>query len=145
MRIVNGRLHDDKNTGKVTCITHNGQSLVDYLITQFTVGDLNTFSNHAPIDFSFRIGTYIIPQTSNTGNSYKWNPLHREQWLHDISRDVGNLEQHLTDGISAGLNADILVEQFTTFLVSIGNQYFQHTNNATKHTRFSKADRNKQK
>ena len=154
VRIVNGRLHDDKNTGKVTCITHNGQSLVDYLITdetnfsditQFTVGDLNTFSNHAPIVFSFRIGTYIIPQTSNTGNSYKWNPLHREQWLHDISRDVGTLEQHLTDGISAGLNTDMLVEQFTTFLVSTGNQYFQHTNNATKHTRFSNADRNKQK
>ena len=66
-------------------------------------------------------------------------------WLHDISRDVGNLEQQLTDGISAGLNTDILVEQFTTFLVSTGNQYFQHTNNATKHTRFSNADRNKQK
>ena len=107
--------------------------------------DLSTFSNHAPIVFSFSIGTYIIPQTSYTGNSYKWNPLYREQWLHDISRAVGNLEQHLTDGISVGLNTDILVEQFTTFLVSTGNQYFQHTNNATKHTRFYNADRNKQK
>ena len=59
MRIVNGRLHDDNNTGKVSCISHNGQSLVDYLITDeinfsditnFTVCDLNTFSYHVPIE-----------------------------------------------------------------------------------------------
>ena len=71
-----------------------------------------------------RIITNSIPQTSNTRTTYKWNPLYREQWLLDISSDVGNLEQQLTDWIIAGLNTDILVEQFTIFLVSKGNQYF---------------------
>ena len=34
LRIVNGRLFGDNNVGKCTCVTHNGQSLVDYLLTQ---------------------------------------------------------------------------------------------------------------
>ena len=34
MRIVNGRLHNDKSVGRMTCYTHNGESVVDYVFTE---------------------------------------------------------------------------------------------------------------
>ena len=33
MRIVNGLLFNDKAIGKFTCTMHNGESVVDYLLT----------------------------------------------------------------------------------------------------------------
>lgn len=33
LRIVNGQMHFDKSIGRVTCTTHNGESVVDYLFT----------------------------------------------------------------------------------------------------------------
>ena len=35
MRIVNGRLHNDAHVGSFTCMTANGESLVDYLLTSY--------------------------------------------------------------------------------------------------------------
>ena len=61
-RIVNGRWSGDR--GNFTCVTHNGASVVDYLLTQqgyfhlidhFHVGEFTTYSNHAPLSFSLRI------------------------------------------------------------------------------------------
>ena len=64
MRIVYGRIFP--NTDKMTCFTHNGESVVDYLISSETnfsslssmiVHEYNEFSNYAPISFSLKIGT----------------------------------------------------------------------------------------
>ena len=64
MRIVNGRISHD--TDKMTCYTHNGESLTDYVLslqqnfkalTNVMVHDYNEFSNHAPISFGFKIGS----------------------------------------------------------------------------------------
>ena len=55
MRIVNSRLHKDQGSGRFTCFTHNGESVVDYLITlpqnftlisEFQVHDFTEYSNH---------------------------------------------------------------------------------------------------
>ena len=43
LRIVNGRLCNDKSIGKVTCYTHNGESVVDYLLT--SQANFNLISN----------------------------------------------------------------------------------------------------
>ena len=60
MRIVNGRLCEDKGKGKFTCFNYFGSSVVDYLLTNyadfpiintFKVGDITEFSKHVPITF----------------------------------------------------------------------------------------------
>ena len=56
--IANGRLHDDRNVGKYTFCSQNGQSVVDYVllnlldfdcISYFDVLNFNEYSDHAPI------------------------------------------------------------------------------------------------
>ena len=77
LRIVNGRLFGDNNVGKCTCVTLNGQSLVDYLLTQqedfhilddFCVLNFNEFSNHAPVYFSLK--TNYVPRVNCTGEKF---------------------------------------------------------------------------
>ena len=80
--IVNGRFSHDNNIGKLTCITYNGQSTVDYLLTHahnfsyladFKVHEFLEFSNHAPVSFSFK--TNLVKHYSKNRNStyFKWN------------------------------------------------------------------------
>ena len=40
--IVNGRLYGDANAGTYTCMTANGESLIDYLLTAYTNFNLLT-------------------------------------------------------------------------------------------------------
>ena len=62
MRILNGRIGEDKGVGKFTCITHNGCSVVDYVLcrtdlinnfSSFTVENPNILSDHYAISFVF--------------------------------------------------------------------------------------------
>ena len=55
--IANGRLHDDRNVGKYTFCSQNGQSVVDYFllnpldfdcISYFDVLNFNEYSDHVP-------------------------------------------------------------------------------------------------
>ena len=55
---ANGRVHDDRNVGKYTFCSQNGQSAVDYFllnlldfdcISYFDVLNFNEYSDHAPI------------------------------------------------------------------------------------------------
>ena len=58
LRILNGRMGADSYRGIITCVTYNGQSVVDYVmcslslfqkIAYFEVLDQNEFSDHNPI------------------------------------------------------------------------------------------------
>ena len=81
LRIVNGRLFE--NSDKMTCYTHNGESMIHYILTKskhfeafanVTVHDYNEFSNHAPISFSLKIGTQRSREvTENFRDIYRWN------------------------------------------------------------------------
>ena len=62
--IANGRLYGDKNIGKFTFCSHVGQSIVDYLlldfsdfetISYFDILHFNEYSDHAPIIFQFNL------------------------------------------------------------------------------------------
>ena len=61
LRIVNGRLHEDKDMGKYTYIKKRGCSVVDYVIGSsdlfkyihnFKVNDHTSFSDHNSIELS---------------------------------------------------------------------------------------------
>ena len=75
--IANGRLYGDKNIGKFTFCSHIGQSIVDYLllnfsdfetISAFDISDFNEHSDHAPTCFQVNLK---LPhaQPTDTANS----------------------------------------------------------------------------
>ena len=55
--IVNGRSGEDRNVGQFTFVSHNGLSVVDYLLCSYDdskfieklcIADFNEFSDHSP-------------------------------------------------------------------------------------------------
>ena len=59
--LANGRLGDDRNVGQFTFSSHNGLSVVDYLlcnitdsqiIADFKILDFNEFSDHSPVYYT---------------------------------------------------------------------------------------------
>ena len=96
LRIVNGRLFNDKSIGRITCIMHNGESIVDYLLTShenftehsdFSIHEFNEYSNHAPISFQLRMTAQGEREETRTGINYRWNADFKVNFLNDISRD----------------------------------------------------------
>ena len=88
MRIVNGRLHNDAQVGWFTCMTANGESLVDYLLTSyeniniihdFKILPFNEFSNHAPLFFSIATQVYESQrETTQEWHSTRWNEVNKD-------------------------------------------------------------------
>ena len=101
MLIVNGRVGKDRTIGNLTCFTHNGESTVDYLLTSyenfdllldFHVHDFNVHSNHAPVTFDLRINTSCKNDCKDEERFvYRWNPEHRDQFVHDVSSSINVL------------------------------------------------------
>ena len=145
MRIVNGRFGTDKKLGKITCFTHNGESTVDYLITEhenfsllseFRIYDFNMFSNHAPLLFNFKINSISNTQPEEY-ISFKWKNEHKDDFVSDIARDIEVLCSNLNSSIVSNDDTDVLVDIFTKYLSSRGNIYFEkhiktHSNNTSK-------------
>ena len=61
--IANGRFHQDKEKRSYTYCSHNGLSIVDYLllnpndipfVTDFAILEFNEFSDHAPVYFTLQ-------------------------------------------------------------------------------------------
>lgn len=134
LRIVNGRLHKDQSVGRVTCYTHNGESLVDYVLTErsnfdmisdFQVSEFNEYSNHAPISVSLKTNTIADIETVKERIYYKWNEENKLPFLHDLSRDSPILNRQLSDGIDSNCDPDDIVTTFTQFIVDRANPYFE--------------------
>jgi hypothetical protein len=137
-RIVNGRWPGDR--GNFTCLTHNGASVVDYLLTcldnfnlleNFSVGEFNAFSNHAPLSFSFKINTvYREPGKDNRKHTYyKFDSRQKESFVSDIINNIESLIHDLNSEIRCEGNVDTLTTIFTNFLCDHGNKYFRKTSN----------------
>jgi hypothetical protein len=106
-------------------MTHNGESPVDYVLTEegnfkdivsFNVTDFNTFSNHAPISFSFGINTELSSTSSKKHTYYQWNNKYRDAFVNDVRHGISDLEISLLNDVSNGEVPDILVNKFTHFL-----------------------------
>ena len=96
LRIVNGRIGEDRGIGNLTCITANGTSLVDYVLRDiqlfnifchFKVCDTNEFSDHCIVECSIlsqmpRISTnrYCDVNTMKRKNDV-WNNAKSEEFV----------------------------------------------------------------
>ncbi len=90
LRILNGRIG---NSCKHTFYAHNGSSVIDYLLTRecnfsllsnFTVGDFNQWSDHAPLHFALYCNNFSPNHETYTDVKYKWNSSLREQFRSGI-------------------------------------------------------------
>ena len=89
----NGRSELDTE-GRFTCMTHAGESVVDYLLTsygnftsikEFTVHDFNEYSNHAPLTISMLLNTHIVSNSEKRYCTYRWNEVHRDIFLQTLN------------------------------------------------------------
>ena len=100
-KAVNIQCHNGRSgldtEGRFTCMTHAGESVVDYLLTsygsftsikEFTVHDFNEYSNHAPLTFSMLLNTHIVPNSEKRYCTYRWNEAHRDIFLQTLNRDL---------------------------------------------------------
>ena len=133
LRIVNGRLFNDKSIGRVTCIMHNGESIVDYLLTShenftehsdFSIHDFNEYSNHAPISFQLRMTAQGGREETRTGINYRWNADFKVNFLNDISRDANNLKESISEEIVRNCDPNDVVSKFSKFISDRANVYF---------------------
>ena len=140
-RIVNGRWSGDR--GSFTCLTHNGTSVVDYLLTQqdnfklidhFAVGEFTSFSNHAPLSFSLRTkGSYNNTAGVHSKNTYyKFDPKHKGMFVMDITNNLETLTHDLNSEIGGNGNVNTLTSIFTNFLCEHGDKYFKKTSGSRR-------------
>ena len=127
--IVNGRPHNDREVGNITCITHNGQSVVDYLITNrnnfncvknFAVKGFTQFSNHAPLEFSLKINSGRNGKNHFVKKVTRWDAQYREMFFQDLSIGIGGLEDSLSHHIESQCDSDTLIKVCTDFLKKRG-------------------------
>ncbi len=108
LRIANGRVCEDANTGKFTFVDCRGSSMVDLVVVKsdilkcfssFTVDDPNVLSDHCNISFSLLSHSNVHvnqqPQRVNddenqSGNipyKYKWNSEYTEEYTFNMQSE----------------------------------------------------------
>ena len=86
LRILNGRLSTDRTIGSYTCVTYNGSSLVDYVLSSpslfncvdyFCVSDVNEFSDHSIINFTLKVDLHVSSDVNAA-------PYFKLKWKNDL-------------------------------------------------------------
>ena len=140
LRILNGRIGVDYNIGRITCVTYNGQSLVDYVlsspslmqsISSFDVLSQTLYSDHNPIVFSVQSSfTKLIQEEPQSVSKMCWRPDHKDNFI--TSLDSPEVTEKLDEVLSLleGNNVDEnnvvekSVTSFTCALRMASDQYF---------------------
>ena len=119
LRIVNGRLFQDKGTGKFTCHTARGNSVVDYVIASqaimndfasFQVGEISLLSDHCPVEFSLEIDSEHARQRVQSREEPDCEEAHRYKWIEDKAESF----QDLLKNVSVGTKLDSLMSNLAT-------------------------------
>ena len=133
IQCLNGRSEKDKD-GRYTCMTHAGESVVDYLftyygnfsdITDFTVMDFNEYSNHARISFILSVNTNTEALNWDKYCTYKWNENFKNDFMNSLQTDISVL-----DGIiHSNQSINETVEQFSSFINLRAKPFFEYCTN----------------
>ena len=106
MCIVNGRYNDDPNNGSYTCMTANGESVVDDLLTSFShfkiicdfkIHAFNEYSNHTPLSFSIRTNRYNVREVTPNWKSVRWKECNKEIFMTRLSDNLEKILQSFSD------------------------------------------------
>lgn len=128
--VANGRLGSDK-AGNLTCFTHMGSSVVDYLLlpaiqlnclNDFNILDPNEFSDHAGVEFSLRINTLCFANKKSVTSKIsciKWNKECVDQYANLILESIPQL-MSVIDIIDDDENVDEAINTLSNALYDIG-------------------------
>lgn len=134
MCIVNGRYNDDPNNGSYTCMTANGESVVDYLLTSFSnfkiisdfkVHTFNEHSNHTPLSFSIRTNRYNAREATPNWKSVRWKECNKEIFKTRLSDNLENFLHSffdLAEAENSQVKVESMVSDFTNFISSAADQ-----------------------
>ena len=126
--IANGRLHDDRNVDKFTFCSHNGHSVVDYLLlnfydivseSYFDVLSFNEYSDHAPVTLYFTLKPQNIkPETSNNdffiNRKIVWGDSKVNLFHSQLINNNESIQRLIRDANTEPI--DHVVQDFTRFL-----------------------------
>ncbi|XP_053403102.1 uncharacterized protein LOC128558242 [Mercenaria mercenaria] len=129
--IVNGRSNSSDDNGSFTCMTHNGESVIDLVLTNysnfkyivdFKVHGYTEYSNHTPLSFGIKIGHCERNNTQYTKTFYKWDERLRDQFKSDIFCGL-----HTLEGIVSNeqYSIDDKVKRYTEYITNTANKYFE--------------------
>lgn len=106
LRILNGRVGEDKGVGKYTFVGNRGSSLVDYVlasqnlfdyVTSFKVHDPNILSDHCLLSFSFDF--CLVQEVSIASESYEyvdgkfvWKSEFKDEYINRLN-DASTLQK----------------------------------------------------
>ncbi len=132
--ILNGRTPGD-NSGKLTCYTHNGSSLIDYgicslelfkYIKYFQVQEQTWYSDHSPIQLSFKPKKVVDWANPNKRHNninkccllltYKWSNGNEEEFLKHMNSPNTTREIH---DVQKSLNNSTLTPYVRKLLKSL--------------------------
>ena len=144
LRIVNGRVGNDKGIGKCTYVGSAGKSVVDYVIASqclfpvintFEVSDPNLLSDHCIVQFSVILHHSVLDAESETSSGsfcnykYVWKNNEVESYQNALqSEDVQGTLNDLKTNISNLTTADELnfnVKSFQETIESVCNPLFK--------------------
>ena len=134
MRIVNCRLLKDHSIGDVTCYTHNGESVVDYVVTSlrnfqsisdFQIYNFSEYSDHAPLYLALKTYTKLESQTKNERIFHKWDTGLKDAFLNDKSQDMHLSNRSIAGGISRNCEPGDIISLFPQFITDRANSYFE--------------------
>ena len=134
IRVVNGRLCDDCSKGDFTFISHNGSSVIDYLLTkecnfsnisQFKILENNVFSDHSPVMFSLLHGVVLPKHDTPVEVRVKWDSKRRDEFRSALIAQLPTL-YHVTDNIDTSSIGSInsAVDKFTYCINSVATPFF---------------------
>ena len=142
--IANGRLHSDKNIGKYTFCSHIGQSVVDYMllnfsdfctISAFDILDFNEYTDHAPISFQINLKP-LQTQTTDSSNTETFinrkivfDSSKTDLFHHSLENNNGVIQRLISDASAEPL--DHVVQDFTRFLHDKAFDVFGKTYHST--------------
>ena len=150
--IANGRLGEDSNLGQYTFVSHNGCSVVDYLlcsfadsqrIKNFRILGCNEFSDHSPVYFTLPkvpISRDTLDGSNDQAFSHEKLLYHEERvyiFRNQLLTYSGVLGQ-LTENVNIG-QIDTVVQSFTNYMYDSAFSAFGKTwtsrSNATRHVK----------
>ena len=132
-RIVNGRIGEDKNIGECTCVTHNGTSLVDYVLCKpewfhhvcnFKVMKCTEFSDHNPLSINI-VANFVNDKSKHLNRNrqhqqnayYKWDITKQENLVYRFSQV--NAVYDLNEAIDVHNDITCMIEAFTKVIRNI--------------------------
>ena len=136
--IINGRLHGYANNGAYTCMTANGESVIDYLITAYSNFDFLT--DHSPLTFSFKTYEYGIRETTREWQSFQWTDEHKDIFWNRLSENMSTFIEdisNLDSNICTQEYINEMTDDFTNRINSAAGNCFTINHKSITNPRFS--------